>query len=332
MGVSPPSPPVSLKCAFLLAASAFVVPAGSTSAATRSDDGPPAKSGPTADGDQSPGGGTATLEMATGRPPAQPGAVLLPRPPFDYRLVRRSGPEAARKSGAPRFRLRSKQRNKVVDTEAWLRRHDLRLPTLPARSRGDVGALPAFVPRAQRGLRVIRAIQQPHHLLVFYGPDFSGGRELMVFGRKGDLVAHLDFRAFTSAPRDVKDDAPYIAQGAQWAVVRDGVLYVSHFHRTYARSSGGQNAYVSAVELPSGALLWRSAPLVANAGNFLLHEGYIVTGYGFTAEPDYLFLLDAATGETLRRTKVKSGPRLIFLRGRALYVRAYDTDYVFDLR
>ncbi len=324
---------MSLKCAFLLAASAFVVPAGSTSAATRSDDGPPAtKSELTVDGDQSPGGGTATLEMATGRPPAQPGAVLLPRPPFAYRLVRRSAPESAKKSRAPRLRLRSKRRNKVVDTKAWLRRHDLRLPTLPVPSGDDPGALPGFVPRTQRGLRVIRAIQQPHHLLVFYGPDFSGGRELMVFGSKGDLVAHLDFRAFTSAPRDVKDDAAYIAQGAQWAVVRDGVLYVSHAHRTYARSSGGQNAYVSAVALPSGSLLWRSAPLVANAGNFLLHEGYIVTGYGFTAEPDYLFLLDAATGETLRRTKVKSGPRLIFLRGGALYVRAYDTDYVFDLR
>ena len=47
-----------------------------------------------------------------------------------------------------------------------------------------------------------------------------------------------------------------------------GVLYVSHSHNTYAKSSMGTNAYIIAVDLVTGKILWRSAPLVANASNF----------------------------------------------------------------
>ena len=50
----------------------------------------------------------------------------------------------------------------------------------------------------------------------------------------------------------------------------------------------------------------------------------IVSGYGFTAEPDYLYLLDRRSGKVLDRVPVPSAPEILKLRGDRLHVRTYD--------
>jgi hypothetical protein len=109
------------------------------------------------------------------------------------------------------------------------------------------------------------------------------------------------------------------------------VLYVSSSHRTYAKSSRGKNAFLTAIDLETGELRWQSEPLVANAANFLLWDGFVVTGYGFTEEPDHMIVVDQATGATLAKTFVKSGPSYLVRKGDQLFVRTYDTDYVFGV-
>ena len=140
----------------------------------------------------------------------------------------------------------------------------------------------------------------------------------------------LDFATFRRAPQ-VADDVRFITQGVHWAQLDRGVLYVASYHRTYAKSSGGQNAFITAVDPAKGTVLWQSEPLVANAWNFVLWDGFVVSGYGFTQEPDHLVVIDQATGKTLARTAVKSGPSALVRRGSQLFVRTYDTDYVFDV-
>jgi hypothetical protein len=70
--------------------------------------------------------------------------------------------------------------------------------------------------------------------------------------------------------------------------------------------------------------LSRSPALVANARTFVLDGGYIISRYGFTAEPDFLYLLDRRTGRVLDRLELPSAPELIRRRGNRLYVRTYD--------
>ena len=82
----------------------------------------------------------------------------------------------------------------------------------------------------------------------------------------------------------------------------------------------------------SAALRWRSEPLVAGAANFVLDGPVILSGYGFTAEPDHVVVLERRTGKTLAKTKVDSAPEYLFVQGRRLLVRTYDTNYEFDLR
>jgi outer membrane protein assembly factor BamB len=114
-------------------------------------------------------------------------------------------------------------------------------------------------------------------------------------------------------------------------VVENGVLFVSHHHMTYSASSGGFNAYVTALDLRTGALFWRSDPLVSNGSNFLVRNGYVICGYGFTAEKDFLFVLDATTGQTVRKIPLRSGPEWLIEKDGKLFVRTYDTNYVFEL-
>ena len=69
---------------------------------------------------------------------------------------------------------------------------------------------------------------------------------------------------------------------------------------------------------------------MANADNFAIIDDFIICGYGFTAEDDYLYILDKYTGKVLDRILLKTGPDYIYEIGDKLYVRTYNTNYVFD--
>ena len=117
-----------------------------------------------------------------------------------------------------------------------------------------------------------------------------------------------------------------------WAKEAGGVLYAQTGHLTYARSSYGLNAYLNAIDLKTKRLLWRSPALVANTRNFVLAGDVIVSGYGFTAEPDYLYALDRSTGQVLARLLLPSAPEQIARHGSTLTVRTYDHLVVVKLR
>ncbi|HYE15922.1 MAG TPA: hypothetical protein VD968_15880, partial [Pyrinomonadaceae bacterium] len=132
-------------------------------------------------------------------------------------------------------------------------------------------------------------------------------------------------------PDYLRGDRDYVYQTLKWAAEEDGTLYVSHAHMTYARSSKGMNAYLTAVDTREGRVLWRSAPLVSNSANFELAGDLIITGYGFTKEPDFLYLLDKRTGAVRQQLPVASVPTYIIRKGERVHVRAYDKDLVLRL-
>jgi hypothetical protein len=123
----------------------------------------------------------------------------------------------------------------------------------------------------------------------------------------------------------------FTTQEVSWLLREGNVLYLSNGHRTYAKSSRGKNAYLQAIDLTNDKLIWRSKPLVCNAVNFVISGDTIICGYGFTAEPDFLYALDKNTGHVIGRKKVKSGPSYIFMKHGRIYVRTYDHDYIFEL-
>lgn len=260
--------------------------------------------------------------------------ITLPAPEF-----KRTPPRAATpRRGEPGLAVVSTKRNEITDAEAWFTRNGLALPIYeipdapsPA-STSPAEPLPAFVPLRFRGQRLARAIRQPGHVLAVYGPDFASGRYLVALeAATGRFSYGFDFDNYAYAPGTPAREREFTYQDIAWAAEEGDTLYVSHAHRTYARTSRGMNAYLTAVDTRRGRVLWRSAPLVSNAANFELAGDHIVSGYGFTQEPDFLYLIDKRTGEVSQRLPVRSGPEYIIRKGDRLHVRAYDADLVLRL-
>jgi hypothetical protein len=160
---------------------------------------------------------------------------------------------------------------------------------------------------------------KPRGLLI-EGPDGSTAHIVRAPGRYA-----FDFRNYARPPRIVPGDREFVYEQVVWAKEADtGVLYVETAHSTYAKSSYGLNAYLNAIDLKTKKLRWRSPALVANADNFVLLDGLIVSGYGFTAEPDYLYAIDRATGRVAARVLLPTGPERIVRHGNVLTVDTYD--------
>jgi hypothetical protein len=218
-------------------------------------------------------------------------------------------------------------RPSVGDDGAWVRRNrlDLREYNVP----GAIGRnlpldeLPGFVATDYRGLRLVRAIRQQRTILLIYGRDFASGRVLVAANLSGRIRYALDFVNYGRT-----GPGALVYQELVWAAETGGVLYVETSHSTYARDSNYRNAYATAIDLATRKIRWRSPALVANAKRFELYGNLIVTGYGFTAETDYLYLLDRRTGRPIARLLLPTAADYIVRKGSLLYVRTYDHDVV----
>jgi hypothetical protein len=301
----------------------------------------------------------ATRLFANARP------TPVPAPPFAYRMFGRA-PTDDDGRPPPQLKVISETRNQITDDEAWFVKNDLALPTLTGLgpAGGIVGVkvgvgitddsqelgvavgvavaarplyqagLPTNLPAAFGTSGMTLAIDDGVHYVVAYGPYATQGRYLAVIDRKRHAVdGLLDLASFLEPPKALVQpgENDFVHGGIAWAVVEDGVAFVSTGHLTYAHASGGRNAFVSAIDLATGKLLWQSAPLVSNARNFIVRGNHIITGYGFTKEHDYVYVLDRATGRTLSRLQLKKSPSYLIEKNGALYVRTYSYDYVLKL-
>jgi len=245
---------------------------------------------------------------------------ILPVPPDAHALVK-SVPTAGR--AAPVLTQRSASKNQITDEDAWFSANGLRLPVLET--------APAFVPPTVSGHPLVRLIDQGGTLTALYG-DGNDASVVVVFAADGHVRGAWDVGPWLTPAKAVRGDELYVHAGVRWAWVVEDVVYLATSHRTYASSTYGKNAYITAIDVASGELRWRSDPLVCNAQSFVVIRDAIACGYGFAAEPDSLVLLDRADGRVLSRMKLKTGPDYFVLADDKLYVRTYNTDYVFDVK
>lgn len=260
-------------------------------------------------------------------------AIPLHPPPWEQRTIR-----AVKTSGKPPPTLTkaSQKANAITDDDLWFSDNHLDRLAYVLPTKATPGTLPAGLPN-KYGAAPLRlaADDGENYILMFDSPTagpYPARRYVAVLDRALSVAGFFDFAPFLMPPAYERTEAEFVRGDVEWAIARSGVLYVSTGHRTYAASSKGKNAYITAIELSSGDILWQSAPLVANAQNFIVHGEHIITGYGFSAEPDFLYVLETSTGKTVTTIPVNSGPSYIIEKDAKLWVRTYDTDYVFDIK
>ena len=144
------------------------------------------------------------------------------------------------------------------------------------------------------------------------------------------LLYDLDLYTLCNGPDEETGRYSATTQYIRWAKIYDGTLYVSVGHNGYA-SVESKSSYIVAIAPDTGYVLWRSEPLVSNANNFQIVKDTIICGYGFTAEDDFIYLLDRFTGQRMDKIKVNSGPDQFEVSGDTLYVATYNTAYEFKI-
>jgi len=271
----------------------------------------------------------AIVAMPATTPRAAPQRIVMPMPPFTETLASGNGGG----SKYPEIKQIGSTDNNYGESPWEGQNHLPPQVAVPNAFRNDPENLPATVPAKLDGLIATRAFRDHEGGYVIYGRNYSEGVLLSIWDSEFTTqIGELDMSSYANAPKVTPGEENYVTQATSFAAVRDGILYVSHHHMTYAKSSGGMNAYITAIDLASGNVIWRSRPLVSNAQNFVITDDAIIAGYGFTAEDDFVNILDRHTGKVVTSVKVKTGPSQLALGDGKLFVRAYNADYVFQVK
>ena len=239
-----------------------------------------------------------TISMAA---PADLGAIRqihMENPSWEYYCAT----EPASLAAPLKLTKLTQEANQITDTDDWFEKNNLSLNV------EDSGKYGLGIPSDENGGKC---------------------RIQVVDGEKGE-VFELDFSDFEYAGDFKQSEKEFVRQQIRYAQVKDHILYLSIGHLTYAESSP-HNAYVAAVDLAEKKLLWKSQPLVSNAANFVIKGDVLLCGYGFTAEPDYIYQLALGSGKVIDKTAVKSKADYLILKDNILYVRTYNTDYTFRI-
>ena len=100
-------------------------------------------------------------------------------------------------------------------------------------------------------------------------------------------------------------------------VIRQGqAVFVRLSFNGYAHEIGGRGNYLVALDLCTHDVKWRSADLSSNSP-FVVLERYVITGYGFTAERDWLYVLDRGSDAVVQRVALPKAPEALLVSGAA---------------
>jgi len=188
------------------------------------------------------------------------------------------------------------------------------------------GTHPIQVPRLRGGLELGIADPIASGFAVLYrAPVMSGpqSRESLVvlFDAEGRQTRELDLTPLLSGPDHLEvQDFRYHA----------GRIYFNEACQSYSQEAGGRCSALVCADLDTGRVLWRTAPLVSN-NIFIIYRNRVFCGYGFTAEPDFLFILDADTGRMLSRTPIDSAHDYMEIQDGHLLVTTYRSLYRFRI-
>jgi len=239
---------------------------------------------------------------------------------------RPAGPTAeARTDTLPELRLVSREPLRGrIPTDLGLTGRNKLNPVEERFRRGIPPETPAWVPRTHGGLELFLADSVEGGWLALYrGPLVirPGARNspyrAALFEPGGEAAWDVDLGAILSRPDHLE------VQDLRYA---DGALYFNEACQSYAREAGGNCSSLVRMDPRTGRVAWRTRPRVSN-NVFILHGPWVVAGYGFTAEPDSVFLVDRDNGRIVARAPLDTaasyleadGPRLTVLTRESVY-------------
>ena len=233
----------------------------------------------------------------------EPSYVTIENPGFEYFVEQ--GKEITNSTHKISLNQESKQKNEITDEEKWLADNSLMKPGFPY---------------CDENYQYETSGDNAYDTYLLTLSDLETGKAIVT----------LDFGNYRYGTEYVKEDYDFISQRIIYAQAKDGVLYVATGHNTYSASCA-QTAYITAIDLSDYHVIWKTEPLTCNSYSFAFVDNFIVCGYGFTDEEDSLKVIDRNTGKVQSDIPVKSMPEYVIFQNGKLYVRTYDTNYVYSV-
>ena len=245
--------------------------------------------------------------------------------------------EKCNKTGRKRLKFISKTLNDITDDDVWIGKYGKGMKNCEEyafTSGGNQASaeLRKIVPTVCNGLYRRYMDVYDDYSVIYYGrkieyDNFGVDPTLiLVTNNSVDTVMYaFDFSKFIVPSYD-----EYADISVSEVQIEDDVMYASISHPTYSESSNGYNAYLVAVDLRTQTLKWMTKPLTFNS-SILICSDVIFTGYGFTAEKDYVYMIDKETGDRIKSYLVDKAPSYFSVIDDKLYVRTYSLDYVFQI-
>lgn len=169
---------------------------------------------------------------------------------------------------------------------------------------------------------------------TFTGTQFYEATGLMISELSGEnQIYYIDMKDFSMLPhKTFEENDPFTNDRGyvNFAKIVENILYVSTGHKGYTENNPA-TGYITAIDLENGEVLWKSASQVSNAYNFEIVGDVIICGYGFTAEDDFLYLLNRTNGQVIEQIPLKSMAEYIVAKDSTLYVRTYNRNYEFQI-
>ncbi len=203
--------------------------------------------------------------------------------------------------------------------------------------------LPVWVPLSYGSAPLTKALKSGELVVARYGRRF-----VALFYPSGLLVGLYDLGALVfpnealgrravigsgtvtvdgqTSPVHLTVEDPGPEQELRWVEVTGPTAVMAFAGNGYAREFGGRTATLVTLDVGSGVVRWRSAPLVCNARTFIIDGPVAVCGYGFTSEGARASVIELSTGATLQQLRLPSAPDVFLKRGDRLHVRCYRHD------
>ncbi|MCU0433284.1 MAG: hypothetical protein MUC87_07520 [Bacteroidia bacterium] len=239
------------------------------------------------------------------------------------------GPAPKLASGAVALKHIFVNRNQYNDPKEWMKENNLPdyFWSLPNDSRQQHNTIPATFPLYFNNNVVTSAWHNKG--IVYY--VYSDSLLFVADSASGEVICAYDFGAYLISPQYIKADEPYIKQSIRFALLYDSVLYMTNYHNTYSHSTAQQNAYITAIDIRTHTVKWRSNALINNSPIFAIYKNYLICGYGFSSEPDFIYILDNNNGKVVSSFPVKTEPQMIYVKGIKLYLLISNENYEYEL-
>lgn len=255
-------------------------------------------------------------------------SYVLEVPPFEYYT---SNQTDIKEAPSVALEMSSSEPNDITDTDKWFEQNKLSLNQYQILDNTSTD-LPAEIDTMYQNLILTNAFHDDSYIYCMYGTNYSDSYILRIYDLNTyEVVNTFDFSNYMYEPNTTNEEALSFPQQINWASIKDGILYVSNRHRTYASTTNNKNAYITAIDLKDMHVIWRSDALISNAENFLILDNVIICGYGFTDEDDYLYELDRSNGKVINSISLKTAPSYLIQKDNQVFVRTYNMNYVFTV-